>query len=175
MLLAAAGVTAAVPWTLAQGSAQAGSWQVQVTPGVLAPSFESHHDDETAGSRGLRWPGGLQAEEHAFTDALTGERSVTVVVGSAPLAADSVRLTTLERGVREASVRVVGWHRVHVEVFEGPVTITEVAAIGSGGEVLQVLEDLQGMAELQGRPDLAGMARLEGPARLEVAAGAGSG
>lgn len=141
VLVVVAGVSAAVPRTLAAGTTTAlATWQVQVTPGVLAPRFSVEHEERAAEAAGARWPGRLQATERAFDDELTSQPALTAVVGSAPLRTDSVRITTADQGVREATVRRVGWHRVHVEVFEGPVTITEVAAIGSGGEVLAVLD-----------------------------------
>ena len=141
LLLIAAGVTAALPRTVAAGTTTATpTWQVRVTPGVLTPRFVVEHDDHAAEAVGQRWPGSLQAQPLTFDDRLTDEPALTAVVGSAPLGTDSVRITTVEQGVREAQVRLAGWHLVHVEVFEGPVTITEVAAIGDGGEVISVLD-----------------------------------
>ena len=140
LLLVVAGLTAAVPRTLVAGTTTATqTWQVRVTPGVLAPSFLVEYDDHTAEAVGERWPGSLQAEHLTFDDRLTEQPALTAVVGSVPLGTDSVRITTAEQGVREAKVRWAGWHRVHVEVFEGSVTITEVAAIGDGGEVIAVV------------------------------------
>ena len=126
-----------VPRTLASGATTAGgTWQVQVTPGFVAPSFTLTLDGQRERVAGERWPGGLQASVLR----LGTER--TAVVGSAPWSADSVRLTVPGLGLRESQVRLVGWHRVHVAVLTGPVEITEVVAIGGGGQVLEVLDDL---------------------------------
>ncbi len=140
-LLVGAAVSAVVPRTLDEGTTRtAASWQVTVTPGVVAPRFTAVHDGAEAVAEGTRWPGSLQAEVLAFEDPVTGASAFTAVVGSAPLGADSVRITTTERGVRESTVRLLGWHRVHAEAFDGDVDIIEVAAIGSGGEVIAVLD-----------------------------------
>ncbi|GEM_PF-1992763 len=137
VLLSGLALSALLPRTLATGETLLGdAWQVQVTPGIIAPSFAVDLDDATERTRGQRWPGGLTAT--AFE--LGPDR--TVVVGSAPLSADSVRLAVAGVGLRESQVRFVSWQRVHVAVLAGSVEITEVVAIGGGGEVLEVVEDV---------------------------------
>ena len=141
LLLAGVGLSAALPRTLDDGrTLVAAQWSIEASPRLLAPRFTVHHDDSEAAATGTRWPGALQAEPVTFADSLTGEPAFTAVVGSVPLRTDSVRITTRERGVRESTVRGVGWHRVHAAAFNGDVAITEVAAIGSGGEVIAVLD-----------------------------------
>lgn len=141
LLLAGGGVSAAVPRSLDAGTTLvAAPWSIEASPRLLAPRFLVQHDDAEAAATGARWPGALQAEPVTFADELTGEPAFTAVVGSVPLRTDSVRITTRERGVRESTVRGVGWHRVHAAAFDGDVAITEVAAIGSGGEVIAVLD-----------------------------------
>lgn len=135
VLLSGLALSALVPRTLATGETLLGdTWQVQVTPGIIAPSFVVDLDGATERTRGQRWPGGLTAT--AFE--LGPDR--TVVVGSAPLSADSVRLAVAGVGLRESQVRLVSWQRVHVAVLAGSVEITEVVAIGGGGQVLEILE-----------------------------------
>ncbi len=137
VLLSGLALSALLPRTLATGETLLGdAWQGQVTPGIIAPSFAVDLDDATERTRGQRWPGGLTAT--AFE--LGPDR--TVVVGSAPLSADSVRLAVAGVGLRESQVRFVSWQRVHVAVLAGSVEITEVVAIGGGGEVLEVVEDV---------------------------------
>ncbi len=139
-------LSALLPRTLAAGETLLGdAWQVQVTPGLLTPSFTAEFDGATERARGQRWPGGLTATAWA----LGPDR--TVVVGSTPLSADSVRLAVAGVGLRESQVRLVGWHRVHVALLGGSVEITEVVAIGSGGEVLEVVDDVP-VADLPGAP-----------------------
>jgi hypothetical protein len=132
-----------VPRTLASGTtATGGTWQLQVTPGFVAPTFTATLDGQRERIRGERWPGGLQAAVlHLGTER-------TAVVGSSPWSADSVRLTVPGLGLRESEVRLVGWHRVHVAVLSGPVEITEVVAIGGGGQVIEVLDDLDAVTPL---------------------------
>jgi len=141
LVLAAVGTSAALPRNLDAGTTMAAAaGEVEVTPGLLTPRFRVQVGEQDVRLRGARWPGELQVARHVFDDPLTGQPAMTVLVGSAPLRADSVRVVTSEDGVREATLRFVGWHRVHVTVYDGEVTIREVAAIGSGGEVLQVVE-----------------------------------
>jgi hypothetical protein len=133
------GLTSAalVPRSLAAGETLLGDvWRVQVTPRLSTPSFAVDLDGVTERVRGERWPGRLSAA--AFE--LGPDR--TVVVGSTPLSADSVRLAVAGVGLRESQVRLVGWQRVHVAILAGSVEITEVVAIGNGGEVLEVVEDV---------------------------------
>ncbi|MFO7959564.1 MAG: hypothetical protein R6U94_01290, partial [Nitriliruptoraceae bacterium] len=126
-----------VPRTLASGATAAGgTWQVQVTPGLVAPSFTLTVDGQRERVGGERWPGRLQASVFQLG---TGH---TAVVGSTPWSADSVRLSLPGLGLRESGVRLVGWHRVHVAVLSAPVAPTEVVAIGGGGQVLEVVDDL---------------------------------
>lgn len=130
--------SALVPRTLVAGETGLGRpWQVQATTGVVTPTFSVTLDGTTERIRGQRWPGGLSA---AVVE-LGPDR--TAVVGSAPPAADSVRLTVTGPGLRESRVRRLGWHRVHVVVLTGPVEIVEVVAIGSGGEVLEVVDEIE--------------------------------
>ena len=137
VLLCGLALSALLPRTLATGETLLGdTWQVQVTPGLTAPSFTVRLDGATERTRGQRWPGGLTAT--AFE--LGPDR--TVVVGSAPLSADSVRLVVAGVGHREGQVRLVGWQRVHVAILVGSLEITEVVAIGSGGEVLEVVDEV---------------------------------
>lgn len=134
-----------IPRTLASGAtATGGTWQVQVTPGLVAPSFALTVDGRRERIEGARWPGRLQASMLQ----LGNER--TALVGSAPWSADSVRLTLPGLGLRESEVRLVGWHRVHVAVLSVPSAPTEVVAIGSGGQVLEVLDDLDPVTPLGG-------------------------
>lgn len=138
-------LVAFVPRTLVTGVTATGqTWQVRVTPGVLAPTFTLRLDGEQEELGGLTWPGALQAS----VVRLGTER--TAVVGSAPWSADSVRLTLPGIGLRESRVELVGWHRVHVAVPASPVAPTEVVAIGGGGQVLQVLDDLEPATTLGG-------------------------
>ena len=137
VLLTGLALSALLPRTLATGETVLGdTWQVQVTPGLVAPRFAVGQDGASEHTRGQRWPGGLTAT--AFE--LGPDR--TVVVGSTPLSADSVRLAVAGVGLRESQVRLVGWQRVHVAILAGSVDITEVVAIGSGGEVLEVVDDV---------------------------------
>ena len=137
LLLGALALSALLPRTLAAGETLLGdTWLVQVTPGVIAPRFAVEVDGATEQARGQRWPGGLTAT--AFE--LGPDR--TVVVGSAPWAADSVRLAVAGVGLRESQVLLVSWQRVHVAVLAGSVEIAEVVAIGDGGEVLEVVDDV---------------------------------
>jgi len=137
LLLSGLALSALLPRTLATGETLLGdAWQVQVTPGIIAPSFAVDLDGATERTRGQRWPGGLTAM--AFE--LGPDR--TVVVGSAPLSADSVRLAVAGVGLRESRVRLVSWQRVHVAVLAGSVEITEAVAIGDSGEVLEVVDDV---------------------------------
>lgn len=130
-------LVAFVPRTLGSGvTVTGGTWQVQVTPGLVAPSFTVSQDGQRERVQGRTWPGGVQAA----VVQLGNER--TAVVGSAPWSADSVRLQVTGVGLRESQVRLVGWHRVHAAVLTGPVEVTEVVAIGAGGQVLEVLDDL---------------------------------
>ena len=146
VLLSGLALSALLPRTLATGETLLGdTWQVQVTPGLVSPRFAVALDGVTEHSRGERWPGGLTAT--AFE--LGPDR--TVVVGSTPLSADSVRLAVAGVGLREGHVRLVSWQRVHVAVLAGSVEITEVVAIGSGGEVIEVVGDVP-VTSLSGTP-----------------------
>lgn len=131
-------LSAFVPRTVVTGETVLGNpWQVRVTTGVVAPTFAVGSDGATERIRGQRWPGALSAT----VVELGPDRSA--VVGSAPAAADSVRLTVSGLGLRESRVQQLGWHRVHVAVLSGPVEIVEVVAIGSGGEVLEVVDEIE--------------------------------
>lgn len=141
LVLAAVGVSAVLPRDLDAGTTMAAeAWEVEATPGLLTPRFRVQMGEQDARFSGARWPGDLQVAQQVFEDRLTGQPVMTVLVGSAPLGADSVRVVTSDDGVREAAVRLVGWHRVHVTIYDGEVAIREVAAIGSGGEVLQAVQ-----------------------------------
>lgn len=147
LVLAGLLLVAFVPRTLASGTTlTGGTWQVRVTPGVVAPTFTLSVDDERERVPGSGWSGGLQAS----VVRLGAER--TAVVGSAPWSADSVRLQVAGLGLRESQVRLVGWHRVHATVLTAPVEITEVVAIGGGGQVLEVLDDPDPPTLLGGSP-----------------------
>jgi len=126
---------AMLPRTLATGETALGEpYEVRVTPGVLAPTARVELAGTSREVRGERWPGAASATVLH----LAGQH--TVVVGSAPLEADSVRVTTGDRGVIEAQVHRSGWHKVHVSVLQAPVTVAEVVAIGAEGQILDVVE-----------------------------------
>lgn len=134
-------VISVVPRTVGGATTSTGQrFEVEVVPGLRTPVFRVAPGDDDVQLSGAPWPGQLTVERRVLEDRVTGRPAVTVLVGSAPLGADSVRLTTAEEGVREATVELVGWHRVHATVLEGEVTATEIVAIGAGGEVLAVLE-----------------------------------
>ncbi len=134
-LLSAVLVTSLLPRTLGSGETALGQpFAVRVTPGVIAPTARIELAGTSREVRGERWPGAASAA----VVRLAGHH--TVIVGSTPLEADSVRITTAGRGVVEARVHLVGWHRVHVTVLDVPVTVTEIVAIGDGGQILDVAE-----------------------------------
>ncbi len=135
LLLGALLATILVPRSLAVGETVLGEpYAVRVTPGVLVPTARVELAGTSREVRGERWPGAASAS----VVRLAGRH--TVIVGSTPLAADSVRVSTTDRGVFEARVHLVGWHQVHVTVVDAPVTVTEVVAIGSEGQILDVME-----------------------------------
>lgn len=135
VLLAGVLVIALVPRTLATGETPLGEpYEVRVTPGVLAPTAHIELAGTSHQVRGERWPGAASATVLH----LAGQH--TVVVGSAPLEADSVRVMTAGRGVVEARVHLVGWHKIHVSVLQAPATVTETVAIGAEGQILEVVE-----------------------------------
>lgn len=133
-LLSAALVTSLLPRTLGSGETALGQpFAVRVTPGIVAPTARIELEGTSREVRGERWPGAASAS----VVHLAGRH--TVIVGSTPLEADSVRVTTAERGVVEARVHLVGWHQVHVTVLDAPVTVTEIVAIGDEGRILDVV------------------------------------
>jgi len=147
LVLAGLLLVAFVPRTLASGTTlTGGTWQVRVTPGLVAPTFTLSVDGQRERVEGTGWTGGLQAS----VVQLGPER--TAVVGSAPWSADSVRLTVAGLGLRESRVQLVGWHRIHTAVLTGPAEITEMVAIGGEGQVLEVLDAPGPAITLDGPP-----------------------
>ncbi len=135
LLLGALLVTILVPRSLASGETVLGEpYAVRVTPGILAPTARVDLAGTSREVRGERWPGAASATVLH----LAGQH--TVITGSAPLAADSVRVATADRGVVEARVHLVGWHQVHVAIVDAPVTVTQIVAIGAEGQILAVVE-----------------------------------
>ncbi|MEX2549256.1 MAG: hypothetical protein WD638_03435 [Nitriliruptoraceae bacterium] len=135
IVLGVALATTMVPRTLVTGETELeGHYVVRVTPGILAPTLHIHLGEARREVRGERWPGTASASVLH----LAGQH--TVIVGSAPLNADSVRVTTADRGVVEAQVHRKGWHKVHVSTLPAAVAVTEVVAIGADGRILDVAQ-----------------------------------
>lgn len=135
--------TALVPQTLGEGrTVLATEWQIRAAPRMLTPAVTVTADDTAEVVRGTRWPGRLQAEQVRL-----GADAVAVV-GSVPVGAASVRLTTDLGTVHESRLHRLAWHRVHTAVLAGPVTVVEVIAIGADGEVLTVVDDLPAARDL---------------------------
>lgn len=127
-------VAAYVPHTLAEGDVDGETYQVRGAPGVFAPRFEV-----VAGERST----GVDAEAPATLDVTevvrpTGGPDVTVVLGPTPRGIDSVRVDT-EGGVGEAAVHQLLWRRVHVQVYEDAVDVSQLVGIGQRGEVVEVV------------------------------------
>lgn len=141
LLTAVLAATVALPRTVDTGTTSSGQhWRVEVVPRVRTPLFRVEFAAEDVRLSATRRSGHRRVVRRVLDDPVTGRPAMTVLVGTAPLTADSVRITTAGRGVREATIRLAGWQRVHATVFDGEVVATEIAAIGADGEVLEVIE-----------------------------------
>lgn len=129
-------ISAFVPRTVAE--ADDGSWSITVAPGVLSPTIRAHAGDETVT---LDTSGSALADT-AVAQAPEDVPTITAVAGATPRDVASVRVTSLERGVGEASIERVAWRRVHVAVLTGDVWVTDLVGISQGGSVVEVVQDL---------------------------------
>lgn len=136
-LVAVAGllVAALLPRTLAEGDLDGQPYEVRAAPGVTSPRLEVVLGGRSAGvEAGAR----ARLADTEVVELPADGSQLTVVLGPTPRGVASVRLDS-DGGVGEASVRRVLWRRVHFEVFEEGVDVTELVGIGARGEVVEVV------------------------------------
>jgi hypothetical protein len=133
-----------VPRTIATGGSivdEAGEvldrgWEVRAAPGLLRPRVDVR--TETSEAR-IRWaggpPAGIEDSRVVVVDGLL--QPVTVLTGPTPLRTGSVRHTTDARIPGEAVIHRLLWRRIHVAVFPGELTVTEVTAIDRRGGIIE--------------------------------------
>jgi hypothetical protein len=133
-------VVAFTPRTVSSGGEGDAAWSVRVTPGILSPTvrIDSEGDEVVLEDTGAT----AELTDTAILQAPADDPVVTVVVGPTPRGVDSVRVTSLERGVGEAAIERVAWRRVHLTVLTGDVWVTDLVAIAGSGRVLETVEDL---------------------------------
>ncbi|MFP4636696.1 MAG: hypothetical protein ACLFRD_12600 [Nitriliruptoraceae bacterium] len=127
-------LAAYVPRTLAEGDLDGETYQVRGAPGVFAPRLEvvtAERSTDVAPDT----PASLDDTEVVMP---TGGTDLTVVLGPTPRGIDSVRVDT-EHGVGEAVIHRLLWRRVHVQVYEEPVDVSQLVGIGPRGEVVEVV------------------------------------
>ena len=137
VVVAAAALAAAalLPRTLAAGELDGQPYEVRAAPGVTSPRLEV-----VLGERSARVEAGAPARlaDTEVVELPADGAQLTVVLGPTPRGVASVRLDS-DRGVGEATVRRVLWRRVHLEVFEEGVGVSELVGIGDRGEVVEVV------------------------------------
>lgn len=129
-----------VPRTVASGGQGDESWSLRVTPGVVSPTTRLHAADGTTVVGDPSVPVELDDTEVVQVPVTGG--ATTLVVGPTPRDTRSLRVTSLELGVGEASITRVGWRRMHVAVLPGDVWVTDLVAIAGDGGVLATVRDL---------------------------------
>ena len=135
------GVFALTPRTVASGGEDDTTWRLRIAPVALGQQISLEH----AGARGSAGDSGFvrtaRLDQTAVWHVGAGDDALTIVAGPTPGGASSVRVTSEELGVGEASLHRVGWRRFHVERLRGHVEVTELVAIGTSGQVLEVMTD----------------------------------
>ena len=135
------GVFALTPRTVASGGEDDATWRLRIAPVAFGPQISL----EQGGAKGSAGDSGFvltaRLDQTAVWHVGAGDDALTIVAGPTPGGASSVRVTSEDLGVGESSLNRVGWRRFHVERLRGHVEVTELVAIGSNGQVLEVLTD----------------------------------
>lgn len=158
LAVAAALLVAFVPRTVASGELDGTTWSLRVAPGIVSPTIRLDTDPPDGEPSTTVIDGSTPPAVLADTSVVqvpSDAPAATIVVGPTPRGVDSVRITSLERGVGEAGIERVAWRRIHLAVIPDDVWVTDLVAIARDGSVLDTVRDLPvpGAVELDGEAD----------------------